>query len=286
MEKGAEMIIMKNFFIFFMVLLGGLFSQKFGGANDPNAFKGINLNNPYGVDIPLSTKISYKNNDNATFDDIFNKNGIPKLLIMGYYDCDMMCDAIREILFADLNSNEDVRLGIDYEIIMLSIDHDEPLSMAMKQEEIYFNRYFSDLDKSLLSHIMFAVSSKEDIESFTSEIGFEYRFNDDYEELKHRGRQKYDHPSFVYVISDQGKITSGTTSGRFHEDIIGKLKDAKNNYPSIDFDQLYAMTCLQGNIENQNPQNAFDLVKFTSTWFVLNLGFIFGYNYLSIRKRS
>ena len=98
----------------------------------------INLNNPYGVDIPLSTKISYKNNDNATFDDIFNKNGIPKLLIMGYYDCDMMCDAIREILFADLNSNEDVRLGIDYEIIMLSIDHDEPLSMAMKQEEIYF----------------------------------------------------------------------------------------------------------------------------------------------------
>ena len=36
---------------------------------------------------------------------------------------------------------------------------------------------------------MFAVSSKEDIESFTSEIGFEYRFNDDYEELKHRGRQ-------------------------------------------------------------------------------------------------
>ena len=205
---------------------------------------------------------------------------------MGYYDCDMMCDAIREILFADLNSNEDVRLGIDYEIIMLSIDHDEPLSMAMKQEEIYFNRYFSDLDKSLLSHIMFAVSSKEDIESFTSEIGFEYRFNDDYEELKHRGRQKYDHPSFVYVISDQGKITSGTTSGRFHEDIIGKLKDAKNNYPSIDFDQLYAMTCLQGNIENQNPQNAFDLVKFTSTWFVLNLGFIFGYNYLSIRKRS
>ena len=286
MEKGAEMIIMKKFFIFFMVLFGGLFSQKFGGANDPNAFKGINLNNPYGVDIPLSTKISYKNNDNATFDDIFNKNGIPKLLIMGYYDCDMMCDAIREILFADLNSNEDVRLGIDYEIIMLSIDHDEPLSMAMKQEEIYFNRYFSDLDKSLLSHIMFAVSSKEDIESFTSEIGFEYRFNDDYEELKYRGRQKYDHPSFVYVISDQGKITSGTTSGRFHEDIIGKLKDAKNNYPSIDFDQLYAMTCLQGNIENQNPQNAFDLVKFTSTWFVLNLGFVFGYNYLSIRKRS
>ena len=155
-----------------MVLFGGLFSQKFGGANDPNAFKGINLNNPYGVDIPLSTKISYKNNDNATFDDIFNKNGIPKLLIMGYYDCDMMCDAIREILFADLNSNEDVRLGIDYEIIMLSIDHDEPLSMAMKQEEIYFNRYFSDLDKSLLSHIMFAVSSKEDIESFKKEIGF------------------------------------------------------------------------------------------------------------------
>ena len=93
MEKGAEMIIMKNFFISFMFLFGGLFSQKFGGANDPNAFKGINLNNPYGVDIPLSTKISYKNNDNATFDDIFNKNGIPKLLIMGYYDCDMMCDA-------------------------------------------------------------------------------------------------------------------------------------------------------------------------------------------------
>ena len=286
MEKGAQMMIRKNIFMLLLSIFATLFSQKFGGANDPNAFKGISLNNPYGVDVPLSTKISYKNNINGTFDDIFNKNGIPKLLIMGYYDCDMMCDAIREILFADLNSNNDIKLGEDYEVIMLSIDHDEPLSMAKKQEEIYFNRYFSDLDKSLIKHIVFAVSSKEEIEAFTSEIGFEYRFNDDYEELKHKGRQKYDHPSFVYVISDQGKITSGTTSGRFHEDIVGKLKDAKDNYPSIDFDELYAMTCLQGNIENQNPQNAFDLVKFTSTWFVLNLGFIFGYNYLAIRKRS
>ena len=70
------------------------------------------------------------------------------------------------------------------------------------------------------------------------------------------------------------------------DNFLGMLKDAQENSPSMDFEELYSMTCLKGNIENENPQNAFNLVKFTSTWFVFNLVFIFSYNYLSRRKGS
>ncbi len=275
-----------NIFILLFLATSTLYSQKFGGANDPNAFKNIGLQNPYGINFPLDTKISYKDNYQSTFEDLFNKNGKPKLFILGYYQCEAMCDAIREILFADLKANNDVKLGEDYEIIMLSIDHEETIGLAVEQEQIYFNRYFSDLPESSKKHILFTVSTKEEIEKLASKIGFEYRYNEDFEELKNKGRQKYDHPSFVYVISDEGMITSGSTSGRFSDNFLGMLKDAQENSPSMDFEELYSMTCLKGNIENENPQNAFNLVKFTSTWFVFNLVFIFSYNYLSRRKGS
>ena len=61
MENGAQILSMigkngerrrndnyEKIFHFLHGFVWGLFSQKFGGANDPNAFKGINLNNPYG----------------------------------------------------------------------------------------------------------------------------------------------------------------------------------------------------------------------------------------------
>ena len=280
------MIFKNTILVFFLSISSILCSQEFGGANDPNAFKGISLQNPYGVEFPSNIKISYKDNKDVAFGDIFNKNGLPKLFILGYYECEAMCDAIREILFSDLKENKDIKLGKDYEIVMLSIDHEESLGLAKQQEEIYFNRYFSNLDKSLKKHITFAVSTKKEIEILTQKIGFEYRYNDDYLDKKDKGRQKYDHPSFVYVVSDQGVITSGTTSGRFQDDIKKKLLNAKNNYPSMDFDQLYSMTCLKGNIENENPQRAFDLVRLAGTWFVLNLGFVFGYSYLSKRGKA
>ena len=264
-----------------------IFSQQFGGASDPAAFEGIDLKNPYGVEFPFDTKISYKNNRNIPFESIFNNNDIPKLFVLGYYDCEAMCSAIREILFSQLQLNNDIRLGIDYEIVMLSIDHEEDILLAQKQEEIYFNRYFSnDYDESAKDYITFAVSTKSEIEEFANRIGFEYRYNENYEKQKNDGRQKYDHPSFVYIVSDKGLITSGTTSGHFGKEIKEKLVNAKNNSPSMDFDQLYSLTCLKGNIENKNPQQAFDLVQLASTWFVLNVGFGFGYNYLSRKNRE
>ena len=277
---------LKNISISLCFLSSFICAQQFGGYNDPRAFEGIDLQNPFGVVFPLDTKISYKGERDVTFENIFNKNDIPKLFILGFYECEAMCSAIREILFSELNDNQNIKLGKDYEIVMLSIDHEEKLSLAQKQEDIYFNRYFSDYDTSFKKYITFAVSSKTEIKKFAKEIGFEYRYNDDYLEKKDKGRQKYDHPSFIYIVSDQGLITSGSTSGSFGADVKQKLISAKNNSPSINFEQLYSMTCLKGNIENGNPQQAFDLTQLASTWFVLNIGFVFGYNYLSKRRRE
>ena len=280
------MCCFKNILIVLCLLNSIAYSQEFGGYDDPREFEGIDLKNPFGVKFPLDTKISYKGNHNVAFGDIFNNNGIPKLFVLGFYECEAMCDAIREILFSELNNNQDLKLGEDYEIIMLSIDHEENLNLAKSQEDIYFKRYFSDYDASFKDYITFAVSSKAEIEKFTKKIGFEFQYNDDYLEKKDRGRQKYDHPAFVYVVSDQGLITSGSTSGGFKKDLKKNLISAKNNSPSMDFDQLYSMTCLKGDIKNKNPQNAFDLTQLSGTWFVLNMGFIFGYNYLSKRRRE
>ena len=52
------------------------------------------------------------------------------------------------------------------------------------------------------------------------------------------------------------------------------------------FNQFYSFTCLQKDIENKNPQKAFELIQVAGLWFVLSLGFGFGYNFLIRRENK
>ena len=70
--------------------------QEFGGYNQPDAFDGIGLKNSLGIDLPLNIQTSSLANDNATLNDYFGNN-IPKLLILGYYTCPMLCNSSRAL---------------------------------------------------------------------------------------------------------------------------------------------------------------------------------------------
>ena len=102
--------------------------QEFGVYNIPDAFNGIGIENSLGIELPLGVKIHTLENNESTLKDYFS-NEIPKLLILGYYTCPMLCNSARDNLFSQIQ-NTDLILGVDYEILMISIDHSDNLINA------------------------------------------------------------------------------------------------------------------------------------------------------------
>ena len=248
-------------------------ADQFGGYNDPNAFDGISLSNPLGIQLPIDSGVYFQGKMSELFG-----NGLPKLFILGYYDCPMLCNSLRDNLFSEMKKT-DLKLGQDYEILMLSIDPLEDTQQASSDRDTYFERYFSDdYDNRYKEYINFMVAEDKEIDDITKTLGFEYRYDSDLDQ--------YFHPSFVYIVSDKGIITSGFQIGSIAEIIKPEIDKARENVASMNFNQFYTFTCMQKDIENKNPKKAFQLLQFTGVWFLSSLGFCFTYRYLSKKENK
>ena len=250
--------------------------QEFGGYNKPDAFDGIALETSLGIDLPLTIQTNSLANDNRTLNDYFG-NSIPKLLILGYYTCPMLCNSSRDNLFSQIRDTNLI-LGIDYEILMISIDPEDDLNTAQSQRDVYFERYYNDYSLDDKKYFNFLTSSKGGIEFLTDTIGYEYRYD-----VK---SGEYFHPSFIYVVSDQGKIVDGLKFGSISSDIYDIIASAKENTPRMNFNQFYSFTCLQQDIENKNPQKAFNFIRFASVSFLLSAVLGLGYNFLINKQKN
>ena len=138
-------------------------ANQFGGYNDPRAFEGISLSDPAGIQLPIDSKKYFEGNMSYFFG-----NGLPKIFILGYYECPMLCNSIRDNLFSEL-SKTDLLLGSDYEIIMLTIDPDEKKEIAISDRDSYFSRYFEKEDNQKnKKFVNFMVASDEEIQDIVS----------------------------------------------------------------------------------------------------------------------
>ena len=246
-------------------------SDQFGGYNDPRAFEGISISDPEGVQLPIDSENYFEGKMSKLFG-----NKLPKLFILGYYECPMLCNSVRDNLFLEL-SKTDLLLGSDYEIIMMTIDPDEKKEVAISDRDNYFARYFEKEDNQKdKKFINFMTATSNEITEITNLIGFEYKYDPELDQ--------YFHPSFVYIVSDKGLITSGFQIGPISEIIEGELDKARKNKPSMNFDQFYNFTCMQKDIQNKNPKKAFELLQFSGIWFLSSLGFGFIYKYLLNRE--
>tara|TARA_B100001142_G_scaffold326827_1_gene383096 strand:+ start:85 stop:894 length:810 start_codon:yes stop_codon:yes gene_type:complete len=246
-------------------------SDQFGGYNDPRAFDGISISNPVGIQLPVDSEQYFEGNMSLLFG-----NGLPKIFIIGYYDCPMLCNSIRDNVFSEIRKTN-LQLGIDYEILMFSIDPEEDSQKAVLDRNSYFDRYFGDsYEDKYKKYINFMVAGSEEIEAITKTLGFEYRYDSELDQ--------YFHPSFIYIVSDKGVVSSGFQIGSVSDIIEPEIDKARKNIASMDFDQFYTFTCMQKDIQNRNPKKAFELLQVSGLWFLSSVGFCFLHRYLSKKE--
>lgn len=178
--------------IYIMLLAVNIQSQVIK-ENDPDLNK-IDVIEHSGEFIPFDLKFTDDKGKSVTLGDYFN-NGKPVIMILGYYQCPMLCNLVfnglvktaRELKWSP---------GKEYQIVTVSINPNESWEMARDKKQ----NYLAALDKpSADSGWSFLVGSEDQSKKLADALGFQYFYVED--------QDQYAHPAVVFLLTEKGKIS-------------------------------------------------------------------------------
>jgi protein SCO1/2 len=144
---------------------------------------------------PISRNIGFKDATGrlVVFGDLLNTK--PTLLVLGYYQCPMLCTLINDGL---IDALQELRLdvGRDFNVINISIDPMDTPGTAMRKQKEYLTRYGR---ANAVAGWHFLTGEDASIKQLTNEAGFRYRYDSDL--------QQYAHPSGFIVLTPDGRIS-------------------------------------------------------------------------------
>lgn len=117
---------------------------------------------------------------------------MPTILFFVYFDCPNLCSPLMDGV-ADVVSKLDLKLGTDFRIITISFNTKDTPEKA-KEKKINFVQKISKENQKYWTYL---TGTQENIDRITDAIGYKY---------KAQGLD-FAHPSAIYVLSPQGRIT-------------------------------------------------------------------------------
>ncbi len=179
----------KIFLIIFSTLLLGVETKS------DMHLQSIDVENKLGEQVSSDIGFINSYSQKVSLGKYFNQN-IPIVLVMAYYQCPMLCSLVLNGMSSAL-SNSGLIPGKDYSLLTLSIDPSEGPDLSKEKKRNYIDTYFADYDYDFWT---FGTTSNEQISKITSELGFNYS----YDEFS----GQYAHPAVVYILDQKGVISN------------------------------------------------------------------------------
>ncbi|MCB0207821.1 MAG: SCO family protein [Anaerolineae bacterium] len=143
--------------------------------------------------VPLNIPFTDSEGHDVLLSDYFGQK--PVILLLGYYECPMLCSLVRNGLFDSLKKL-DFTVGDEFELVVVSIDPRETPEVA----EMKRRASIIDYERSTSTEGWnFLVGPQDSIEQLSASIGFRYAFDENLDQ--------YVHPSGIVVLTPQGKIS-------------------------------------------------------------------------------
>ena len=157
----------------------------------------VGIDEKLGATLPLNSKLVNEKGEYVAVEKLINK---PTILMFVYYECPGICSPLMSEVAAKVNQI-DLVPGKDYQIVCISIDHEEDYELASKKKTNYLNlikKPFPDSAWHFLTGDSITVNKLADAAGF--------RFYRDGDEFVHAGT--------LIMVSPTGVITRyllGTT---------------------------------------------------------------------------
>jgi protein SCO1/2 len=147
-----------------------------------------------GDKLPLQLEFTDDNGNAVRLADYFG-NEKPVALILGYYECPMLCNLVFNGISDGIKGLQWVP-GEKYEIINVSIDPLETVQLARAKKA----NYIKSLEMTGAENGWhFLIGDKSQSEALAQAVGFKYYYVEE--------RDEYAHPAAAYVISPDGTIS-------------------------------------------------------------------------------
>ena len=171
----------------------------------------IGIDEKLGDFLPLETVFTNSEGKAIILDDAINK---PVLLAFVYYECPGICNTTLTEL-AWVIDRVDLEPGKDFEVVTISIDHDETFKIAKNTKENYFTALQRKFPKDSWK---FLVGDSLAVNSVTKSAGYYFKKYGD----------EYRHPGGLITISPKGKISRYIFGSQFNQfDVKMALLDAQ-----------------------------------------------------------
>jgi protein SCO1/2 len=178
---------MRPFLLFLLTLNGFLL---IGQTEPPKPLKvEIGIVEKLDEIIPLNLSFLNEAGDTVTLGKMIDK---PTVLSFFYCDCPSICGPFQAGI-ADVVSKVDMKLGTDYQVILISFNPlDDPVKASEKKKN-----YIQDIPEDQRYAWHYLTGTQENIDQITEAVGYYY---------KPTGLD-FAHPSALVILSPSGKIT-------------------------------------------------------------------------------
>lgn len=173
-----------------------------------NELEMVDVEEHLGEYVPFDLKFINEKGESVQLGNFFNK-GKPVILTLGYYECPMLCNLIWNGLTKTIKQM-DLKPGIDYDIVTVTINPKEDYKLAAAKKETYITALDIPSAKDGWS---FLTGEESQSRKLADAVGFKYRYDEKI--------QQYAHPAVVFLVSEDGKIT------RYLYGIEFKINDLK-----------------------------------------------------------
>jgi len=180
----------KLFTAFFLIYLSGnLGGQQLVRSDIFKQEVEVGIEEKLGDTIPLNLWFLNENSDTVRLRELINK---PTIMFFVYFDCPNLCSPLMDGV-SEMVSKLDLNLGTDYQIITISFNTKDTPEKAREKKVNFVQR----ISKENQAYWIYLTGTQENIDAITASIGFKY---------KAQGLD-FAHPSAIYILSPQGKIT-------------------------------------------------------------------------------
>ncbi|MFM9996132.1 MAG: SCO family protein [Phycisphaerales bacterium] len=182
---------------FAAVFTAGAALAQLNPKEPPEPIRNLEVKERLGERIPLD--LSFRDSTGATvkLSKYFNA-GKPVILVLGYYDCPMVCPLILERLRESLNQ-VDFTVGEDFRVVYVSFDPDNTPAMAAASRHEAVESYQRPRTEAIDAGWAFHVSDAGPVKRLADALGYEYRYLDESGE--------YSHPVALAFLSGDGVIS-------------------------------------------------------------------------------
>ncbi|MBD3402815.1 SCO family protein [candidate division GN15 bacterium] len=185
-------ISLLSMFAAVLLLVGAPVAQQV--QENPKDFEGMGVNEHLGEQIPLDLTFTDHTGQQVKLEKYFNQ-GKPVILTLVYYNCPMLCNLILNGVTEGM-AGLDFDAGQDYEVVTISFNPRETAELAAAKRK----NYLQELGRpDAPDGWTFHVSPDEQVKQLADAVGFEYAWNDE--------RQEYGHPSAIFVLTEDGRIS-------------------------------------------------------------------------------